>query len=194
MNAHDMNRQTNIRGRNVVLVAAAILLVSIGLSASPIASTHDANAQANSNMTGSMTGGSSSQNQTNLGPNITGTVALGPTIVKAIASQVHVSLSNASIIAEKAVGPNAHAAAVRIGVVHGFLVYMAMVVDSSNNFHGVLVDAGNGKVLASTQMSIAGMMSGGMGMMGPGMIMGPGMMMGPDMGMVHHGMMSNPYP
>jgi hypothetical protein len=183
MYTHDMNRQTNLRGRNVVLVAAAILLVSIGLSTSPIASTHDANAQANSNMTGSMTGGSSSQNQTNFGPNITGTVALGPTIAKAIASQVHVSLSNASIIAEKAVGHNAHAAAVRIGVVHGFLVYMALVVDSSNNFHGVIVDAGNGKVLASTQMSIAGMMRGGMG---------PGMMMGPGMGMVHHGMMSKP--
>ncbi len=171
-----------------MLVAAAILLVSIGLSTSPIASTYYANAQANSNMTGSMTGGSSSQNQTNFGPNITGTVALGPTIAKAIASHVHVSLSNASIIAEKAVGPNAHAAAVRIGIVHGFLVYMALVADSSNNFHGIIVDAGNGKVLSSTQMSIAGMMRSGMGMMGSGM------MMGSDMGMVHHGMMSKPYP
>jgi uncharacterized YccA/Bax inhibitor family protein len=159
-----------------VLVAAAILLLSIGLSTSPIISTHDANAQANRNMTGSMTGFSGSQNQTNFGPNITGTVALGPTIAKAISSQVHVSLSNASIIAEKAVGPIAQAAAVRIGVVHGFLVYMALVVDSSNNFHGIIVDAGNGKVLASTQMSITGMM------------------MGPGMGMVHHGVMSKPYP
>ena len=89
------------------------------------------------------------------GPNITGSVAIGPTIAKAIASQVHVSLTNASIIAEKAVGANAHAAAVRIGVDHGFLVYMAFVVDSNNNFHGVLVDSGNGKVLASTQVSMA---------------------------------------
>lgn len=187
-----MNTKTT---KNVVLlVIGAVILVSINLSTAPIASIHDANAQANSNMTGSMTGGSSSQNQTNFGPNITGTVALGPTIAKAIASQVHVSLSNASIIAEKAVGPNAHAAAVRIGVVHGFLVYMALVVDSSNNFHGVIVDAGNGKVLASTQMSIAGMMRSGMGMMGSGMMMGSDMMMGPSMGMVHHGMMSKPYP
>lgn len=171
-----------------MFVSAAILLVSIGLSTSPIASTHDANARANRSMAGIMTRGSGSQNQTNFGPNITGTVALGPTIAKAIASQVHVSLSNASIIAEKAVGPNAHATEVRIGVVHGFLVYMALVVDSSNNFHGIIVDAGNGKVLASTQMSIAGMMSGGMGMMGQGMMIGPGM------GMVHHGVMSKPYP
>jgi uncharacterized membrane protein YkoI len=106
------------------------------------------------------------------GPNITGTIPLEPTISKAISSQVHVSLANASIIAEKAVGANAHAAAVRIGVVHGFLVYMALVVDSNNNFHGVLVDAGNGKVLASTQMSMMAMMQSGMGinLMGPGMM------------------------
>ncbi|MDP9290674.1 MAG: hypothetical protein M3P08_21100, partial [Thermoproteota archaeon] len=76
--------------------------------------------------------------------------------------------------------------AVRIGVVHGFLVYMALVVDSNNNFHGVLVDAGNGKVLASTQMSMEAMMQSGMGIN----LMGPGMM-GPGMGMMQHGMMQH---
>jgi hypothetical protein len=124
-------------------------------------------------------------------PNITGSVALGPTIAKTIESQVHVSLANASVIAEKAVGGNSHAAAVKIGVVNGFLVYMAFVVDSNNNFHGVLVDSGNGKVLSSTQVSMAALMRGGMGMMGPGMgMMGPGMgMMGPGMfqGLMMHG-------
>ena len=132
------------------------------------------------------------QNQSNMmmgtsGPNITGTIPLGPTIAKAISSQVHVSLANASITAEKAVGANAHAVAVRIGVVHGFLVYMALVVDSNNNFHGVLVDAGNGKVLASTQMSMMAMMQSGMGVN----LMGPGMM-GPGMGMMQPGMMKSP--
>ena len=65
----------------------------------------------------------------------------------------------------------------------------------------MLVDAGNGKVLASTQMSMAAMMQSGMGMMGPGMgmmgpgmgMMGPGMgMMGPGMGMMGPGMMKGP--
>ena len=100
-------------------------------------------------------------------------------------SQVHVSLANASTTAEK-VGANAHAASVRLGVVHGFLVYMALVVDSSNNFHGVLVDPGSGKVLASTQMSMAAMMQGGMEMM-----QGPGIS-GYGMGMTHHGTMKGP--
>ena len=99
------------------------------------------------------------------GPNITCSVAIGPAIAKATASQVHVSLANASTFEEKAVGANSHAAEVRIGVVHGFLVYMALILDSNNNFHGVIVDAGNGKVLTSSQMSLAGLMRSGMGMM-----------------------------
>jgi hypothetical protein len=65
---------------------------------------------------------------------------------------------------------------------------MALVVDSNNNFHGVLVDAGNGKVLAATQLSMAAMMQSGMGII----LMGPGMgMMGPEF-MMQHGMMNGP--
>ncbi|MGB7957153.1 MAG: hypothetical protein WCF23_24525, partial [Candidatus Nitrosopolaris sp.] len=49
----------------------------------------------------------------------------------------------------------------------------------------VLVDAGNGKVLASTQMSMMAMMQSslgrGMGMMGPEFMMQHGMMKGPGM-------------
>ena len=72
-------------------------------------------------------------------------------------------------------------------MVHGFLVYIAFVVDSNNIFYGVLVDSGNGKVLSSTQVSMAALMRGGMGMMGSGMGMG---MMGSGM---HQGMMTH-YP
>jgi hypothetical protein len=193
-----MNTTTRVRKRNVGLfVTLSVLLVSIGVSGLVIVSFQNARAQTNTNMTGSMMGGSNQNQTTNMmrGPNITGSVPLGPTIAKAIASQVHVSLANASAIAEKAVGANAHAAAVRIGVVHGFLVYMALVIDSNYGFHGVLVDAGNGKVLSSAQMSMAAMMRNGM-MMGPsmGMMMGPsmGMMMGPSMGMMQHGMVKGP--
>ena len=85
---------------------------------------------------------------------------------------MHVSLANASTTAEQAVGANAHSIAVRIGTVHGFLVYMALVHDmNTDTLHGVLVDPGNGKVLASTPIPFGalGMMMGGGGMMGPGM-------------------------
>jgi hypothetical protein len=39
----------------------------------------------------------------------------------------------------------------RIGVVYGFLVYKVLVVDNNYGFHWIIVDAGNGKVLASVQ-------------------------------------------
>ena len=51
-------------------------------------------------------------------------------------------------------------------MVHGFLVYRALVVDSNYDFHTVVVDAGNGNVLSSAPLSVAntlmsnGMMSG----------------------------------
>jgi len=105
-----------------------------------------------SNMTGS-------QNQTNMmimGANITGSIPFGPTIAKAIASQVHVSLANAGVIAEKVVGAKPWPVpwAVTLGVVNGFLVYLVLIEDGNNNFYGIIVDPGNGKVLAYTPISV----------------------------------------
>lgn len=132
-----------------VLVLASVSLLIAGVIGSAL-SQQNVLAQTNS---------TASQNQANMsnmtmgaGDNITGSIPLGSTIAKAIASQIHVSLANASVIAEKAVGANAHAASVRLGVAQGSLVYTALVVDSNNNFHSVLVDPGNGKVLAFSQI------------------------------------------
>jgi hypothetical protein len=144
-----MNTTTFFRKRNVVLfVTGTILLVAVLVSASAIGRS--------TKVTGSMIGDNSNQNYIMMyayGPNITGSVTVGPTITKIIESHVHISLANASNIAEKAVGAHAHTAAVRIGVVYGFLVYKALVVDSSYGCHDILVDAGNGKVLATVQKS-----------------------------------------
>ncbi len=182
--------------RIAYLVVAAILLTAI-VSIAPF-NTKAANAQSKhviiirqSNMTGS-----TSQNQTGtmLGANLTGSIPIGPTMAKAIASQIHVSLANASTTAEKAVGPNAHSVAVSIGTVRGFLVYMALVHDmNTGTFHGVLVDPGNGKVLGSTPLpfSALGMMMG-QGTFGQGMMQRHGMMEGNGMmgpGMMGQGMM-----
>jgi hypothetical protein len=117
-----MDRTTLFRKRNVALfVTVTILIVAVGISASAIG-------RPQTNLTGTIIGGNSNQNYMMIyRPNITGSVSVGPTIAKSIESQVHISLANASMIAEKAVGANAHAAAVRIGVVYGFLV--ALVVE-----------------------------------------------------------------
>jgi len=102
-----------------------------------------------------MTGGNSSQgiaNTTDAGSNITGSLSFQNMLIRKAGSAVHLSLANASTIAEKTVGPNSHAVSVRIGVVHGFVVYIALV--QSGGIHRVLVDAGNGKALSTTQLSI----------------------------------------
>jgi hypothetical protein len=134
--------------RIAILVIATILLTAIVSIA--LFNSKAANAQ------------SSSQNQTGMmSANLTSSIPLNPSLSpKAIISQVHVSLVNASTTAEKSVGTNAHSIAVRLGTANGHLVYTALVYDmNTGTLHGVLVDPGNGKLLASTQIP----------MMGPGM-------------------------
>lgn len=88
----------------------------------------------------------------------------------------------------------------KLGVVQGSLVYTALVVDSNNNFHSVLLDPGNGKVLAFSQIPQQhllmndgmgmGMMFGGGGGMGmKAHMMGPH---GPGIGVMHHGVIMRP--
>ena len=94
--------------RNITVSIATILIaVSIGATSLSLASSEGARAQMSNNSSGA------GQNQSKVmmgtyGPNITGSVPLGPTIAKAISSQVHVSLAIASTTAEKAIGANAH--------------------------------------------------------------------------------------
>src|SRR5262249_8305311 len=166
---------TFFRKRNVVVLIVTVIIVSVAMSRSQY--IHYVGAQTRSNITTGMMGG----NKLNMtigasGPNITGSVSLAPLIAKAIASRVNVSLVNAATIAEKAVGTNAHAVSIRLAVIHGFLVYRALIVDSNYGFHIVLVDAGNGKVLSSAQLSIANML------MHRGMLMRNGMMSGSGTG------------
>jgi hypothetical protein len=140
-----MIRTTCFRKRHAVVLARITALIFIvGVSAVAIQDTRAAA------ITPNMTIGA--------GPNITGSISLRNMIAKEIGPQIHVSLANASTIAEKTVGPNAHAVSVRFGAVRGFLVYIALVSDINHGIHTILVDAGNGKVLSSTQLSIPTMM------------------------------------
>jgi len=142
-----------------VLARITALIFIIGVMAVVVVSIQNTPAAA----IGGMTGGNSSQGiantTTRAGSNITGSLSLQNMLAKKAGSEVHLSLANASTIAEKAVGPNSHAISVRIGVVHGFVVYIALV--QSHGIHRVLVDAGNGKVLSSNQLPIAMMMPHG---------------------------------
>jgi hypothetical protein len=182
----------------IILIIAATL--AIGAAALPLAikGIHTATAQMSDN-SDMMAGpaGSSSQSQSMMtgitGANITGSIPIFPTISKAIASQVHTSLVNASMAAEKTIGADAHAVSSHLGVENGFLVYTIWTIDSNNNIHRVIVDAGDGKVLSNQQISMREMMMRG-GMSGSMMMMGPPSMgmMGPGIMMGHHGMMWKP--
>jgi hypothetical protein len=136
-----------------VLTRITALIFIVGVLAVAIVSIQDTPASA------IMTVGNSSQGiantTTGAGSNITGSLSLQNMLARKAGSAVHLSLANASTIGEKTVGPNSHAVSVRIGVVHGFVVYIALV--QLHGIHRVLVDAGNGKALSTTQLSIVPM-------------------------------------
>ena len=122
--------------------------------------------------------------------NVTSSINLMNIITNALGSQIKVSLSNATTIAENSVGNNSHAVAAHLGDENEYLVYTIFVLDPNMNFNTVIVDPGNGQVLSSKQISKEEHLMMHKGMMGPGM-MGPGMM-GPGMmgpGMMGPGMM-----
>jgi uncharacterized membrane protein YkoI len=87
--------------------------------------------------------------------NLTGSVQVFPRLSQMIQSKANVSLSTAASGAQSAVGADSHVISAHLGVVNGFLVYVAHVVDANNNIHKVIVDAGNGKVLSNMQLPFA---------------------------------------
>jgi hypothetical protein len=175
-------------------IAAAVLAVILVLGGTAaFTNMQKVNAQmSTSNMTGGMTGMKAGGG--GAGPNVTGSIKLSTVIGNALSSQIKVGLNQAAVIAEKAVGNNSHAVAAHFGVENGYLVYTVWVIDGTYNFHGVVVDAGDGKVLANQPISKEeSMMMHGMMMHGGGMMMrggggygaggSPDMMMGgPGMG------------
>jgi hypothetical protein len=84
--------------------------------------------------------------------NLTGSVQVFPGLSQTIQSKAKISLSTAATIAEKSVSPSSQAVSAHIGLKNGYLVYSVRIVDSNNNLHWIIVDAGNGKVLLSQQL------------------------------------------
>ena len=84
--------------------------------------------------------------------NLTGSVQVFPKLSQTIQSRANISLSTAATNAEKSVSPSSHAISAHVGIVNGYLIYSVRIVDSNNNIHRVIVDAGNGKVLSSQQV------------------------------------------
>jgi hypothetical protein len=156
------------------IFVAAILLLTAAVSSAVLAQT--SNTGSKNAATAATTTSPNQRNLPNASPvNITGSIPLGSTISSAISSKVKTNLSDAVIIAQKAVGSNTSATLAFIRPLNGYLVYDVHVKNNSNNTsYAVIVDPGNGKVLyKQTPPSLLfGFGSGHHGMFGKGK-MGP---------------------
>ena len=82
-------------------------------------------------------------------PEITGTIIAADNMAENIAKEkIHFSV--ATSVAENAI-TDGQALKGSLGVVQGFLIYKFGVVDSDNLFHKVIVDAGNGATLYTSE-------------------------------------------
>jgi uncharacterized membrane protein YkoI len=149
-----------------IFIAVALLVIAGKPIEEAIVSHHEVRAQLSNsndqNMSGAAVGNGSGANNNNIvgTQNITGSIKLRNIIGNAISSQIKVSLVQAAMAAEKAVGSNSHAVAANLGQENGFLVYTVWVADSNYNFHRIVVDAGSGNLLTSQNISIARNMLG----------------------------------
>jgi uncharacterized membrane protein YkoI len=135
------------KNRNLLIFAAVAVTASITIGT--LTSSYIQQAVSAQNQNNNSAGVTSLRN-------LTGSVQVFPRLSQIIQSKANVSLSAAATSAQTAVGANSHVISAHLGVVNGFLVYVAHVVDANNNIHGVIVDAGNGKVLSAIQLPFAG--------------------------------------
>jgi Peptidase propeptide and YPEB domain len=138
----------NVLVCGAIVIAAAALMTAAAVSSEVLAQTNSSTASKSATTAASIT----SPNQRKLPnaalANITGSIPLGSTISSAISLKVKTNLSDAVIIAQKAVGSKTSATLAFIRPLNGYLVYDVHVKNNSNNTtYAVIVDPGNGKVL-----------------------------------------------
>jgi hypothetical protein len=122
---------------------------------------------------------------------INGTINLEQTIFEAIGSKVNTTLTQAITTAEQSVGNNSFALAAFGGDHGGYLAYTILLSTPEMEFYKVIVDPGNGQVLASDEVSHKEWMKMQQMMHSSG-AGGEGMMMMRHEGMMgHEGMMKS---
>jgi hypothetical protein len=86
--------------------------------------------------------------------NRTGSIPTFPTVMEAFKSQIRTSLNDATTTALDEVGGNSTALSSTLQPNRGFLVYIVQIVDANNQLHSVIVDAGDGRVLAASLLPV----------------------------------------
>ena len=132
------------KNRNLLIIA--VLAVTVSITSGILVTTYMQQAASAQNQNSTSNAGAVPLR------NLTGSVQVFPKLSQTIQSRANISLSTAATNAEKSVSPSSHAISAHVGIVNGYLIYSVRIVDSNNNIHRVIVDAGNGKVLASQQV------------------------------------------
>jgi hypothetical protein len=86
--------------------------------------------------------------------NRTGSIPTFPTVMEAFKSQIRTSLNDATTTALDEVGGNSTALSSTLQPNRGFLVYIVQIVDANNQLHSVVVDAGDGRILANSLLPV----------------------------------------
>jgi hypothetical protein len=133
----------------MVATASLIVVMSIGTSVSE----HSVNAQMRmGHHDGNITAGLQELQQKVMA---NGTINLEQTILNAIGSKVKTSLTQAMITAERTLGNNSFAVAGFGGEYGGYFAYQIILGTPGMEFYTVLVDPGNGHILATQKVSAA---------------------------------------
>jgi hypothetical protein len=86
--------------------------------------------------------------------NRTGSIPTFPTVMEAFKSQIRTSLNDATTAALDEVGGNSTALSSTLQPNRGFLVYIVQIADANNQLHSIMVDAGDGRVLAASLLPV----------------------------------------
>ena len=144
-----LNRHRDLRSKTLAIYATAIVtLIAVVTSMSE----HSINAQMMGDHGGfaNMTTGLQELQQKAIA---NGTINLEQTIFKAIDSKVNTSLTQAMTTAERSVDNNSFALAAFGGEYGGYFAYQIILGTPEMKFYNVLVDPGNGQVLATQKVS-----------------------------------------
>jgi hypothetical protein len=145
------NQKLSIKCTGFVRIVIPLALIVMMSVLSPM-SKQSVNAQMMGHTSGNMTAGLQELQQKVMA---NGTINLEQTILEAIGSKVNTSLTQAIATAERTVGNDSFAVAAFGGEYGGYFTYQIILGTPRMEFYTVLVDPGNGHILATQKVSAA---------------------------------------
>lgn len=145
------NQKLSIKCTGFVRIVIPLALIVMMSVLTPM-SKQSVNAQMMGHTSGNMTASLQELQQKVMA---NGTINLEQTILEAIGSKVNTSLTQAITTAERTVGNDSFAVAAFGGEYGGYFTYQIILGTPRMEFYTVLVDPGNGHILATQKVSAA---------------------------------------